>query len=177
MEIAVSNLIIDGLVERITQKLQTEPEDLKVRVIRAGKLQDDPTQGYNILVHDGSDESHTMLAAETSNGRLGAIPHTIGGGSHYKSLYRLQLIFHFTGERNRIVARTKALVLLSRLKHAITTMSMPKHPVTGMPKDDFGETIIANEIHSHRMNESGGEGQFIWKGDLEVMFLTEYLPV
>lgn len=179
MEIAMVNLLMDGMTEYLIQKLYTEPEDLKVATIRPGRLQDDPTKlnGFNILIGTEFETERSRLATPTSDGTISGYPYEIGGGVMLWNTFTVDMIFHFKGEKVRDTARTKAMILMSRLKHALLSMPMPLHPDTGQPQDDFGETLLMLEIGQHFLRESGGPSHFIWKGELNFKVLTQISPL
>jgi hypothetical protein len=172
-ELSVTDMIIDGLVDQLILTMQTQPAQLKVGNIRAGRLQDNPNAdgGLNILVH--YDQKGGELSTADGSGRLSAPAYTIGGGVYLQTYFSLEFNFHFDKEQKRDVARRKAGTLLSRLKRAMLLMPMPINPTTQSNTDDFGETAWGIEIVSYSYRESGGVGHFIWTGEMVVRFLTQ----
>jgi hypothetical protein len=84
--------------------------------------------------------------------------------------FRAELQMYFDGEIVREVARTKANVVLARAIHAILTMSM------NIPTDSFGETISNVQVTQAHISEGGGEGTYIWRGEILFEFLTQLSP-
>lgn len=178
--IAIDNMIVNSVIEVLTQKLITDIADVddptRGAVIRAGKLQQSPQTGSGINVLMWPEEEDNPNELYTNNNGLESPAYSIGGSAFFMHRFRLYMLFHFVGyqsEQGRIDARTNAYVVLSRIREAIKNMSMPQHPVTGLNRDDFGEVIIANQIDSFWLRESGGSGNYIWKGELAFCFLTE----
>lgn len=189
-EIAIGNMIIDHVVDRLQTRLIDEVTDeTQASVVRAGKLQDDPTRGngINVLIWPSEDlNPDEIYTPERKEGILSPT-YEVGGGSFYMRRFEIQMIFHFRGlrgEEGRIEARQNAQVLLSRIRHTLLSMNssqstsasdLPLHPVTMQPKDDFGETAIMLQIDEFYLSEGGGTGHFIWKGQIKFSFLTEHL--
>ena len=174
-DIAVHNMLVQQMETWLRQKLATEQTTLVVQNIRAGRLQEDPTvAGLNILISEDATQARYQ-ATPSTDGTLGAYAHEIGGGAFFFTNFELDLIFHFSGENDRAVARSNAYIVIARLKRALIDMPMPTHPETGSIRDDFGEGAIALEIVSLELRESGGPGSFIWKGKLQIRVLSEQI--
>lgn len=176
MEISATNMIIDNTIDWLTSEMKDKPEEVKAGTVRAGRLQDDPTKftGINILVNDDTESDSGALAKPSTDGRLGAPAYMIGGATHQVLCFKIDLVFHFKGEADRVVARRKCHVLVSRLRRALKDMPLPKHPVTSQPKDDFGEVIVKQELGNYTLIESGGPGHYIWTGNIAFSYLTSF---
>lgn len=188
-EIALGNMIIDHVVQRLQERLIDDVTDeTQASVVRAGKLQDDPTRGngINVLIWPSEDEDPDELYTNERKEGFLSPTYEMGGGSYYMRRFEIQTIFHFRGlrgEEGRIEARKNAQVILSRIRHTLLSMNssqstsasdLPLHPTTGQPKDDFGETAVFVQIDEFYLSEGGGTGHFIWKGAIKFSFLTEH---
>jgi hypothetical protein len=179
--IAIDNMLIDGLVAELVDKLITvipDGDPTKANVVRAGKLQNNPTKGtgINVLVWPEEESKPGKLHTnrESAKGIVSPV-YEIGGGAFYSHPFRIYLLLHFKayrGDEGRIEARTQAYVLLSRIRKTLHMMALPTNPNTGQPKDDFGESAIEIQIDDFWMREGGGDGQFIWRGEISFFFLT-----
>jgi hypothetical protein len=175
--IAAANMILDHLETELTQMLMTDiTDDTKVTELRPGKLQDDPTKdkGLNVLIYAMNADIPSFVHKERDGAKgLDAPTTEIGGGWYYNHPFALRFNLHFRGENDRAVARTKALVIFSRARWALQQMRMPMHPTTGMPTDDFNETIIEVQMDKFWLDEGGGPGHFIWRGWMYFNYLCE----
>lgn len=177
--ISAENLILDHLESELVRLMVTEidPDDeTKITELRAGKLQDDPTKdaGLNVLIYAMNEDLPSVLYSDNvQSGLTTPSVGEVGGGWFYMHHFGLRFILHFKGEKQRDIARRKAQVVLSRARWALSQMRMPTHPTTGVPKDDFDETILELQVEKFWLNEGGGPGHFIWRGWLYFGFLTE----
>jgi len=177
MTIALKNMLFDGVVAGLNTALITnvpEADPTRATLVRAGKLQKDPTTGtgINVLVWTSEDDD-TLY---TSQAGLKSPVYEIGGGAFYMLKFQLELVFHYKGLRGddgRSESRESAHVILSRIRYALQTMPIPTHPTTGLVADDFGETAIEIEISKMNLKEGGGDGHFIWRGTLDFGYLTQ----
>lgn len=181
---AMKNILLDGIIAELQVALQDEidPEDpTYVTTVREGRLQDDPGRGtgLNVLVWTEDDEpaqGDELWTRETAEGLHSPI-YEIGGGAYYMMRWRIYLIFHFaglTGDEGRETARTRAWIVTHRILHRLFTMPIPTHPITGQPKDDFGNVAIDIQIPTWFLRESGGSGRYIWKGWIHGGHLVEF---
>jgi hypothetical protein len=168
------NILLEAVADRLTDTLIDDVsvgDPTLAGLVRSGKLQADPTAAkINVLVHFGSKEwPHEV---NTNHTGLRAPIREIGGVETVYQLrrFRVELALFFSGERDRDVARTKAHVVLSRAQHALMTIEMPV-------QDSFGESPMLSNVASSYLLESGGPGNFIWRGELKVEFLTSFSPV
>jgi hypothetical protein len=172
--VSIFNLLIDGIVDQLVQKLYTEvpaSDPSRVILIRAGRLQEDPTRNrMNLTIHYGEDRDKDSL--NDRNDPVEAPTYEIGGGVYMRRRFRIEFELFFPGERDRDNARTWANIAYSRTQRALKDMQLPVHPTTGQPVDDFGEMAIELVFRPSFMRESGGPGNFIHKGELHFEFLS-----
>lgn len=179
--VAMHNMLIDGIVDALTVDLVTNIVDgdlTKANVVRAGRLQADPTRGtgINVLVWPDEDSNPNELYTNDKQAGILAPTYEIGGGAFFMQRFRLNLLFHFKGYRGedgRVDARNLAYVILARIRKTLHTMNMPLHPDTLQPKDDFGEIAIELQVDEFWMREGGGSGNYIWTGEIAFGFLTQ----
>jgi len=189
-DVALGNIIVDGVVAKLTARLIDDvSDDTKASVVRAGKLQADPTKGtgINVLVWPSDDQNPDELYTNDKQEGITSPTFEIGGGSYYMRRFRIYMLFHFKGyqgDAGRTQARENSQVMLARIKQRILQMNssdittpsdLPKHPTTNQPQDDFGETVITVKVDEFFLKEGGGPGHYIWKGELDFSFLTEQL--
>lgn len=160
------NLLIDTMNDRLNEVLIGETVDsTKAGLVRAGKLQTDPTDaGINILIHTGDEDWPDELYINQRG--IQAPTYEIGGNQWWMRRFVIELTLFFDGEDNRIVAQQKALIIYSRAQKALTTMDIPTY------EDSFGEQPQMIQLRKSFIREGGGEGTFIWEGKLFVEFLT-----
>jgi hypothetical protein len=172
--VSLFNMLIDKIVDELTRELYTDvpsSDPSRVILIRAGRLQEDPTKArMNLMVHYGGDLDKDAL--NDANDPVEAPTYEIGGGQYMRRRFRIEFEFFFPGERDRDNARTWAMVAYSRCQRALKDMPMPVHPTTGNPVDDFGEMALQLVFKPSFMRESGGPGSFIHKGELHFEFLS-----
>lgn len=163
---SILNSLMDALVDRLQEKLVGETYDVtKAGLVRAGKLQADPTDNLiNILVHEGGEEWFDELRVEQDG--FGALPYEIGGVEWWMRRFVIELTLFFDNENEREVARDKAMIIYSRARKATYGTEIPTDA------DGFGEQAHMLQIRKGWIREGGGEGTFIWEGKLFVEFLT-----
>lgn len=179
--IAIHNMLIDGVLDELETALITDidsEDPTRANVVRAGRLQADPTQGtgINVLLWPEDDNNPDELYTNDKQDGLIAPTYEIGGGASHMLRLKLYLLFHFKGYRGedgRIEARTLAYIIQSRIRNVLHTMDIPTHPTTGQPKDDFGEVAIELQVEESWMREGGGSGNYIWSGEISFGFLTQ----
>lgn len=166
--IGISNILIDAMVTRLTDQLETVvTDDTKIGLIRFGKLQADPTdadRGLNILIHEGGEEWPDELY--TSQVGITGPTYEIGGTQWWMRRFTIEFVLFFDGENERDIARNKATIIISHAHKALYNMDIP----TDM--DSFGEQAHACQVRQSNALEGGGEGTFIWRGKLYLEFYT-----
>lgn len=167
MNTSILNTLQEAAIDRLSERLITDtPDSTQAGLIREGLLQDDPTDTQiNLLIHPGDkDWKHELYV--TQHG-ISSPYYEIGGGSTWMRRFTVEFQLFFDGEDDRSVARTKAHVVLSRAEHALKTMTVPAD------QDDFGEAGFLIQVRDSYLEESGGEGTFIWRGEIRIEFMTE----
>ncbi len=169
---SIHNILMEALRDTLIDELiDGVPEDEVTRagVVKVGKLQDDPTDTIiNILVHTGrQDADPHVLNTDPNRPDMGAPTYEIGGiSAFYRNRYQVEFRLFFDGSYDRDESRRRANIVLSRTKWAIMRMSM-----RSLSRDSFGERAHMVSVYKYRITEGGGEGTFIWRGDLDVEFL------
>lgn len=175
MQTSVLNLLLDGTADLLRDHLLTQvDDDSKAGLVRTGKLQDDPTsRRVNILIHPGGEEWQDKINTDGSSaGKYVDNAYTIGGdygGVYWRRRVKAELQMFFTNEASRDTARIKAHVVLSRALNALLTWDVGKQ----IPQDSFGEKVYDLQITGSWLREGGGEGDFNWRGEMRIEFLTE----
>jgi hypothetical protein len=173
---SILNILLDAVAERLKLKLLTEPvDDAKAGLVRTGKLQDDPNaKKVNILVHPGGKDHPDLINTDTvGTSGMGGTIHEIGGygSSTYRRRIDVEFQIFYSQEANRNTARMKANVAASRALHAIMTF-----PFESIPADSFGEHAYAVQVTQMYLFEGGGEGDFNWRGEMQIEFMTNHEP-
>jgi hypothetical protein len=182
--ISITKILSDGMVSAMAEYMTFEEDvesEASAQLIRAGKLQDDPTIAeVNILVHpakeDWKNELYTSsgvdgVQAYSSYGMRGA---GLAPSAYWMQRFTVELRLFFDNEYDRPVAFEKSQVVLSRAHHALHMMNIKMH---NYPRDSFGMKAHAVQVHDTYIREGGGEGTFIWRGELKVEFLCEFEPI
>lgn len=161
------NTLMDTAVEHLTDRLLTDvSDDTKAGLVRAGKLQEDPTVRRIILLMRPGGQAYPHVLSTLNNG-LQTPAYLIGGGAYWRRRFILEVECYFAGEVFRDVARTNAQVVLSRAHAALTSLPLPSSV------DSFGEHAIQLQVEKAFMQEGGGPGNFIHKGEIWFEVLTE----
>lgn len=179
--VSILNVLMVAVVDRLTQVLITDADDdAKAGLVRAGKLQDDPTLArINLLIHPGDDKWPHTLNISTEGPAMFAPTYEIGGGLPGRSFqgsvslkrrFIVEMKLFFDGEVYRLRAQKRANAVLSRALWALYTMLIPN------TIDDFGETASMIQIVDNYIHEAGGEGEFIWRGAINLEFMTFMTP-
>lgn len=174
--VALTNVLMQAVVDHLTERMiSTVADDAKAGLIRAGNLQDDPTDArINLLIHPGGEDWPHIL--NTSDEGQGFYAPTYEIGSPYGAMFLrrrfvIELRLFFPKEKSRERAQKMANAVLHRAVHALWTMQMPQG------KDDFGESAHAIQVRDHFIEEGGGTGTFIWTGKIKIEFMTHLSPV
>jgi hypothetical protein len=188
MEVALKNLTVEGVVSILQQRLiddVDEDDPSRATTVRAGKLQQDPTKGtgINVLVWPEDEPKPDILFTRHAQRDSGIhMPsNEIGGGHYFYRRYRIYLLFHFRGYRGedgRTDARQISQVIQARIVHLLLSKTVDEyiqHPTSFAPSDDFNETAIDVQVDDMWLRESGGDGHFIWKGEIAFGYGTEHL--
>lgn len=177
---SIVNIVMDATVERLVQRLRVQVDDgAKAGLIRAGRLQDDPTnKKINVLIHPGGSDYPDEINTNTSPSAGMFVPgtYTIGGG--YGSVFwrryiQIEFQVFFSNESSRNTARTKAQVVMSRTHNALLTWDIGRETV----KDSFGEKAYDKQVIKAYMDEGGGDGDWNWRGFIVLEYLTEIEPI
>ena len=151
----------------------SEEAEAVAGLIRAGKLQEDPTvAGINILVHPASEDWPNELYTPEHG-----TTYEIGGdvpSFQWMAKFHIELKLFFNQELEREVAQIKAQVILSRAHRAIMRMNAT---MRNIPKDDFGGKAIRAEVVDSYLREGGGVREFIWRGKMRAQFQIHYRMV
>lgn len=178
MQTGIVNVLLNATADILREKLLTEVTDeSKAGLVRTGKLQDDPTsKQVNILIHPGGEDWPDKLNTDgAAAGKHVDNAYLIGGqygGMFWRRRVRIEIQMFFTNEANRDSARTKAMVVLSRAHHTFNTWDVGRLT----PADDFGEKAYDLQVARMWLREGGGEGDFNWRGEILIEFLTEINP-
>lgn len=165
---SIFNYLVDDMVTYLTESLIEETSDeTKVGLLRAGKLQADPTdadRGLNVLVHLGGEDWPDELYVDQDG--IIAPTYEIGGTQYWMRRFVIELILFYDGEDQRDIAREKSTVLCAHAQKALFNMPIPQ------VKDSFGESPLACQVRKLYQTEAGGEGTFIWRSRIFVEWLT-----
>lgn len=167
----MTNTIIAAVVVHLVEKLITDvPEDdiSRAGLVRAGRLQDDPTRPRaTLLVHpnDPQDEGWRHELAKTDTGIEFATPWEVGGGHLEWLRFTANLELFYMKSISRVAAQESASTLLTRARAALWSMAMPQ----GV--SDFGESAIKLVVCSSYIREGGGPPDYIWRGDIHFQVL------
>ncbi len=178
---SVVNLIVDATVDYIKLRVLTNITDAaKAGLVRAGKLQDDPTtRKINILIHPGGEEYPDVLNTNlgAGAGKYVESAYTMGSNSGNGTVFwrrRLKIEYEifFSNEALRSDARSKAQMVIDRTRHALLLWDIGALRL----KDTLGEYPYDLQVLKQWIFEGGGDGDYNWRGWLVVEFLTETDP-
>jgi len=167
---SIQEILIEAVSARLVKKLITDidPTDSALaKLIRPGKLQDDPTtKKINILVSPGGEEWKDILN-EHPQGLEDAWE--IGspyGATAYKRRFIVDLQLFYSNE-TRGNARKKTHLVMARANHALSTQHF-----AGLGPDSFGESAYRCIVCHQHVLEGGGDGDFNWRGKLHIEYWT-----
>jgi hypothetical protein len=166
-EESIVNTLLDNCVEWLSEKLILQVEDeTKAGLVRTGRLQSDPTiYKINITLHPGgSDHKDCVLPPNYAGMNT---PYYMNNGVFWLRKFYAYFEMFFVGETERNEARMKANVVMSRARHAILTIPMPAS------RDSFKEGAVKVVVTEIELQEGGGPGNFIWRGQLNFEFVTD----
>lgn len=170
---SISNLLIEAIEDRLVQKLSDEQTDAaKARLVRAGRLQQDPTRrNINILVHPGGEDfpdgPDKIMVHESLDDDLQNFTYDTDT-VHWLRRFRVELTIFLRSRRDREESREIANVVASRAVSATESMDL-----TPIPVDNFNERAWWVSVEKLYLSEGGGEGSFNWRGEMWVEFRTE----
>lgn len=187
MMAAISNMVGERIVEILTLHCQTNvaSTDRKIKVIRQGLRQSDPTQkdketSIYVQFFDPSKEDSAdgmNIPADKAGNRWEIEPYSIGGGIRQWRRFVIDCeLFFISRQYNRDQARDHATWMFANLEKAITDnlglMNSSGYPLT----DEFNETASLMLISKSKTTESGGPpASFIWLGKFYIEVLCERL--
>lgn len=169
---SIDNILMERLSTMLEYRLKIIPDDdAKAGVVRAGKLQDDPTDGrINLLIHPGGID----FPDEIDTARFGKeTVYEIGGDNgnpatvFWRRKFRIEITMFFSAN-SRINARNKAHVLKARMHNALLTDN-----IRNIPRDSFGESVWGFEVCKIYLNEGGGDDDFNWRGECWIEYFTQ----
>lgn len=163
------NVLIEAVYNHLIQELITDvtEEATEVGLVKIGKLQDDPTiLMKNILVRE-SEDGDTIF--KDGDYQVQGWTYEIGGGSHWWRKFRVKFELHYPPETTLDQARQYSNVIRSRAEYALDTM-----PIPGVT-DSFGESPFMILVSESKMRQAGGDGSWIYRGELLIQFATEKL--
>jgi len=175
------DMLMDDIVTHLAKELMTDIDDPldadnKGGVVRFGKLQADPSVGkINILIHFGNEDWKHQLYTPEVRGTVGwEMPMMEIGGTYsvtyWVRRFVVELKVFLSGESDRDEARRNAHVALSRAEWAVSTFSV------NAVVDSFGEAPHLIQVRDSYMRESGGEGDFIYRGEIRFEVFTTKDP-
>jgi hypothetical protein len=171
MNVSLLNLIIDRLLEWLTDNLMTDVEDVETRagIVKSGRLNDDPSIGViNVMIRPGGKDFPHILNASEPDGITAPAYEMGGGGVAYKRRrFMVMVDMFFDAEPQERVAQAKANTVMSRLEYFIQTM-----PLQDLSRDDFGETALTVNYLESQLLQSGGEGTYLFDGRVVFEYLT-----
>ncbi len=162
---SIIDLIIDSVTSNLVLDLETlvgSTDPTKPFIVRFGKLQDDPSPGISVLVHENDDQDvsswrHTVVNYTTNGAKTVNLPaYEIGGGELWFYRFVVDARQFMPQNSTRDDARRIANVVLSRIKQSIRLFAV------GLGPDDFGEESIECYVIDMTNQEGGGGDQFIW---------------
>lgn len=162
---SIIDLVIDSVVQNLVLDLETlvgSNDPTKPFIVRAGKLQDDPSPGISVLVHENDDQDvsswrHTVVNYTTNGAKTVNIPaYELGGGEFWYYRFVVDARQFMPTGIDRDSARKIANVVLSRIKQSVRGFAV------GLGPDDFGEQSIECYVIDMTNQEGGGGDQFIW---------------
>ena len=184
----IISLLVDAIEDLLVTACQLDisgDDDSKALLVRAGRLQQDPTKNVvNILVHpndpdapdDWRHEIRKMDQVTLQNPWSRDVPasavgmYEIGGGEHWWRRFTVELkMFFGTKNEDRATCRELAHRVLGRAEEALKEgMS-----TFGAQLGDWDEQCVQVYVTSSRCVERGGPTKdWIWDGKIWVQFHT-----
>jgi len=171
----IISILSDGLETLLVAGCQTavdDDDDSKALLVRAGRLQQDPTKNYvNILIHPNDPDDMDSWVHEPIGKNITPLDqnmpmgmYEVGGGEQWWRRFTVELkIFFNQKSLTRTQARDYAHLVLGRAEEAI------KEGVSTLSAlaDDWGEQSWGIYIMKSRCVERGGPTKdWIWDGKI-----------
>lgn len=176
---SLESMLVDRAVERLTAAVEEQialEDDTRVKTVRAGLLQSDPTLGVSILVQINDPDSegkwvHSVLSdlradRETIINRN--IAYELGGAELWWYRYLAQIFQSWRPNVDRVKARRFSSMVLAQSKRALKEMLQPN----SVGPDDFGEYAIDVRLVSIENIEAGGPAAFMWRSKIYYQVLV-----
>lgn len=176
----LATLIMDQLVDAITADCQTaiaEDDTARLRLIKKGRFQDDPTDFSPLACVHRNDPVRTEnvgaagWADEILETEIGM---TIGGPAfeHWYRRFTVEIQVWPAGEYQD-EAEVISGIVTARVRRAVNSLI-----ITNLA-DEFGESIVVgyNPIRKIKTDEGGGpDDEYAWKTYLYLEYLTLWQP-
>jgi hypothetical protein len=183
-QVSFAELMVDKIVEQLSAYLilstgdkEKDYDEASAGLVRAGKLQDDPTiRVVNILVtHATEDFPNKIYSPSEMPGHDFEYTYSIGADLMSLWVQRFSVKFNmiWNGEYSRQVAEAKAQTVLGRAEHATMLLNHRLHEI---PMDSFGKKPSSVALRKSWLREGAGEGSFRWTGVLEIEVLCSFEP-
>jgi hypothetical protein len=144
----------------------------RANLVRPGLLQQSPLiANINVLTrYNDPDEPNAWRHSVVGIGESIHVHlpnYEVGGGGFFYRRFTTKLEQFFRSGVNREQAEELSAIIMSRAEETIAETRF----ISG--SDSFGETPMQAYIHSSTNIEAGGQGQFIYKGKIWWVCLTE----
>jgi hypothetical protein len=148
----------------------------RAKQVILGRLQDDPVEDRIHLEVNIADPSNTESMpswsdkpAEKDQQYVYIAPYEVGGGERWIRCFSVDVKAYFNRtDEARLEAQAVGLWMFSRAMEAIRLNAYPTNLV-----DDFGERVMMMLVTRAHAYESGGEGDWMWKGKFYVNVWTD----
>ena len=175
MATSVINTLLDDIESRLTDEMITAISDeTQAGLVQVGVLREDPTETtINVLVKPGDREWRHTLNMSSENVGMKAPLGEIGGGIYWRRRFVAEFKIYFADSFDQAEARTTANICLSRAEWALQNKYDNGEWWFDTLPDSFEEVPSRIQVYDSYLVESGGEGSWIWKGEVRLEFLTE----
>lgn len=172
MNTAIQNEIVDALIARLNRLLNTNVDDddeTWAGLVRGGNAQEDTAvELISLYVHIDAQELHHK---DNGIGLVAEISEMSGPYYRYLHCFNVEFSIFLEDEADRDNGRRRAQVVVARAKHAINTLTLDAEP------DSYGEFVYSRPVVvKAEIDEGGGEGDFIYRGEMKVVVPTSSEP-
>lgn len=173
---SVFNFLAEDTAARLKQVLLTDViDDSKAGIVQAGIARGFPNDAKITIVVKTGDPTwrHTAnMSSQDVGMEMGTIGE-IGGGIYERLRFIVEYTIFFNAAVTQDQARTIANVVLSRARWALSNFGEDGAWWFRQTVDDFGEHASRVFVYDSYLLEGGSIGQWTWRGETRLEFLTE----
>ncbi len=175
IEVSIESIILEKMRSHLTQKLFDEPDELKATVTVGKPAVREQTEGRIQVFIYPEDENGFGPSEMLDSGLVSISPYLVAGGSfsHRKYVVELSVGVRSTNQQDGM---RQSSAVIGRCNNALGSMSMPLHPTTNQPQDDFKEGIVLFQVGKQKQHNAIGAPKSMVHKVTQVVDFWTYRP-